>query len=441
MHASSGAIRSSPTYFESWSASDDKMTRCCSSSCHLVTSGTPNSLVSNRLHRRHRRAPIDQGVLRVELGYKRVGHLAGAAGALLLFAPAKSLGVVIRADHTRRHCGLVDGLLKALQVLNIDYDMVDLCQATAHNLNKYKQVWAFSTDEMNANDQQTLVDYARAGGQLMIYPYLPDREMSQQACTIVRDALAVKLAGTETIDSPLIDIFDLKDIKCANPQIVYDEQSLVGAEIIARTIRGSACGFTKSLGRGSIIHLGTWIGFDTEGHKAVYEALLKKSGAKLRQAFASNDNIAVRQRFTPDNAAILFIGNYYNEEQEAEVTYTHPESGEPIALPYGQKGIIWPALYGVLTPVCLDVTDGIKILHSTSDILGVSANTSDLAITLQGDRDLAGEIVFEGARVDRIQSASVSGVSAKMVRDQKRTAFVYSHKHKEELTLCIQLLP
>ncbi len=76
------------------------------------------------------------------------------------------------------------------------------------------------------------------------------------------------------------------------------KKSLKGAEIIARTIRGSACGFEKKLGKGTIIHIGTWIGFDTEGHKPVYEAILSRSGAKLRLATASNENITVRERFT-----------------------------------------------------------------------------------------------------------------------------------------------
>ena len=181
-------------------------------------------------------------------------------------------------------------------------------------------------------------------------------------------------SGKEIIDSPLIDIFDLKDIKCANPQITYSEESLSGAEIIARTLQGTACGFAKALGRGSLIHLGTWIGFDTEGHKPVYEALLKRSGAKLRQASAGNENIAVRERFTEDNAAVLFVGNYYNEEQTGKVAYTHPETGETITIPYAQDEMLWPALYGVLTPVCLEVADGLKILHSTSDILGVAGD-------------------------------------------------------------------
>ncbi|HLZ86263.1 MAG TPA: beta-galactosidase [Puia sp.] len=338
-----------------------------------------------------------------------------------------------------RRSAYFDGLLKVLQVLNVDYDMVDLCQATAEKLGRYKQVWAFSTDEMNAGDQQTLVDYTRAGGRLVIFPHLPDREMSQKPCTIIRDAILVKPSGAEIIDSPLIDVYDLKDIKCANPQIIYDEPSLAGAEVIARTIRGSACGFTKSLGRGSITHLGTWLGFDTEGHKAVYEAILTKSGSKVRQASASNDNIAVSERFTGDQAAILFIGNYYNEEQDGKVTYTHPESGEAINVPYAQNGMIWPALYGVLTPVCMEISDGIKILHSTSDILEVAGNKGQLEITLYGDRDLAGEIVFEGTKVDKIKSATIYGDPVKMVRDDKRVAFGYSHRHKEEMTLSVKL--
>ena len=129
-----------------------------------------------------------------------------------------------------------DGLLKVLQILNIDYDMMDLTKASAEAMKNYKQVWAFSTDEMNAADQQTIVDYTKAGGNLVIFPYLPDREMSQKPCTIIRDALSIYPSGKEIIDSPLIDVFDLKDIKCANPQIIYSEESLAGAEIIARTI-------------------------------------------------------------------------------------------------------------------------------------------------------------------------------------------------------------
>lgn len=187
------------------------------------------------------------------------------------------------------------------------------------------------------------------------------------------------------------------------------------------------------------MHLGTWIGFDTEGHKPVYEAMLKRSGAKLRQASTTNENIAVRERFTNDHAAVLFVGNYYNEEQPGKVTYSHPESGEAITIPYLQEDILWPALYGVLSPICLQVSDGIKMLHSTSDILVIRGNEDQLEITLCGDRDLQGEMVFEGANVERINTATLNGEAVKIYHDGKRVAFKYFHKHNQEIIIIINI--
>ncbi len=332
-----------------------------------------------------------------------------------------------------------DGLLRVLQILNIDYDMADLTKASAQTLKPYKQVWAFSTDEMNAADQQTLVNYTKDGGNLVLFPYLPDREMSQQPCTILRDAISAHPSGTESIDSPLIDVYEHKDIKCANPQSIFSEKSLAGAEIIARTIRGSACGFSKKYEKGNIIHLGTWIGFDTEGQKPVYETLLQKSGARLRNATTNNENIAVRERFTSDHEALLFVANYYNEEQICSLSYTHPENGETISIPYAQDEMLMPALYSFLTPVCMEVKKGIRILHATSDILSVKSENDLLHITLYGERDLMGEMVFEGPEINKIKSATLDGETLTINELKNRVAITYLHKHKTEMTLHIKV--
>lgn len=338
-----------------------------------------------------------------------------------------------------RRSAYFDGLLKVLQVLNIDYDMADLSKISADKIDQYKQVWAFTTDEMNAKDQQVIVDYAAAGGNVVMFPYLPDREMSQKPCTIIRDSLLVQPVGSEIIDSPLVDIYDLKDIKCANPQIIYSEKSLAGAEIIARTIKGTPCGFSKQLGKGTIIHLGTWIGFDTEGHKPVYEAILQKSGANLRQVSSNNDNISVKQRFTDSNSAMLFVGNYYNEEQIGRITYTHPANGEAVSIPFEKDEMLWPPLYAMLTPVCFELAVGLKILHSTSDILGFEEFDNQIKITLQGDRDLAGEIVLEGSNAIKVQSATIDGESIDIMTIKDCIVLNYSHKHNKEILLTVKL--
>lgn len=334
-----------------------------------------------------------------------------------------------------------DGLLKALQVLNIDYDMADLCQSSAESLSKYKQVWLFSTDEMNSADQAVILDYVKNGGQAVIFPNLPDREMSQKPCSQIRDAISAYPSGNETIDSPLVDIMGFNDIKCANPQMVYNEHSLQGAEIIARTIRGTACGFEKGLGKGKILHLGTWLGFDTEGHKPVYEAMLLRSGARLRQSWSDNENIVVRERFTRDGTALLFIANYYNEEQSGKVAYTHPESGDAVTIPYFEKPINWPSLYGLLTPICLEIAEGIKILHCTSDILGIENSGDKIEFRLFGDRDIDGEMVLEGEKAAMIQSVALNGQNLDFRLINNRVVINYLHPHNNEIILCVSAPP
>jgi beta-galactosidase len=332
-----------------------------------------------------------------------------------------------------------DGLLKVLQFLNIDYDMADLTTATAGSLSRYKQVWAFITDEMDASAQQAIVDYVTCGGNAVIYPCLPDRDLSQKQCTVIRDALSVAPSGTEVTDSPLIDILGFRDIKCSNPVMSFTEESLRGSEIIARTIRGTPCGFAKPLGIGTVIHLGTWLGFDTEGHKPVYEAILKRSGAKLRQASADNEYLAVRERFTGNGAGLLFAANYYNEERNGRVTYTHPGTGEAMSLPLSGEEMHWPPLYGILTPLCLEITEGLKILHSTSDITGYQLSQHGLQVILYGDRDLPGETVFEGPMAGGLCSAEIEGVQVAVFRAGERIAIRYSHRHKSAMILKIRI--
>jgi hypothetical protein len=256
---------------------------------------------------------------------------------------------------------------------------------------------------------------------------------------VLRDVLNLSPSGSEIIDSPLIDILGFRDIKCSNPIMTFAEGSLAGTEIIARTIGGTPCGFSVKVGLGNATYIGTWLGFDTEGHKPVYEALLKRSGASLKQASSDNDYLTVRERFAGNGKALLFIANYYNEERSGTITYTHPESGEAVNLPLSGKGITWPGLYSVLTPVCLDITKGLKILHSSSDILGLEIKDGVLNLTLSGDRDLQGETVFEGHSAVNIRSAEIDGTNVGLTRIGDRIALTYSHEHKKGMVLKIRI--
>jgi beta-galactosidase len=333
-----------------------------------------------------------------------------------------------------------DGLLKALQVLNVDYDMLDL-NKSASGWSKYKQIWVFSTDEMNAPEQQKIVDYLKIGGNIVLYPNMPVREMNGAPCTIIRDAVGVKPIGTDAFDSALIDVLDLKDIKCANPQMVYNADDLVDAEIIARNIRGEIVGFMKDIGAGTFAHIGTWWGFDTEAHKDVYQKLLKLSDANLYHAESDNYFVNVRERFTSTGEAMLFVGNYYNEEHPASVTYTHPVTGEIVKMPVSAEKMEMPNLYVILSPIGLKLSESVQLLHTTSDVLSVEKSENEWSIQLFGHRDLVGELVLEGIGIQDISSVYSNETSTQFNFVENKLVVTYQHLHKKGFRIKIKAAP
>jgi hypothetical protein len=152
-------------------------------------------------------------------------------------------------------------------------------------------------------------------------------------------------------------------------------------------------------------------------------------------ASADTDNITVRQRFTEDGSAVLFAGNYFNEEQEVCINYTHPVTGESLSVPYTGETLSFPPLYGFISPVCMKIDHELTILHCTSDLLAIEKTENTFKMTLYGDRDLHGEIVIEG----KIKSAELDGIMLEPVNKGGRIVFTYNHEHKQEMFLSIKL--
>ena len=331
-----------------------------------------------------------------------------------------------------------DGLLKILQVLNIEYDMLDLNVTNSNEMSQYKQVWAFLTDEMNAAEQQKIADYTKLGGNAVVFPNLPTKEMNGNPCKILRDFVQVDSTETYSFDSPLIDIAGFKDIKCANPQVVFNENQLNGAEIIAKNIDGKICGFRKNVEKGTLTHLGTWLGFDTEAHRDVYAELVKNSGANLCQGSSDNRDIIVRQRFTEENSGVLFVGNYYNEPHFGSVSYKHPSTKETIKIPYKKNTMEFPPLYGILTPLNLQIQENISLLHTTSDVLNVEKNENRFTFTLFGNRDLFGEMVLEGQGISKIKKVKWNEEEINFEVIDNRLISNYQHVYQKEILLSFE---
>jgi hypothetical protein len=145
----------------------------------------------------------------------------------------------------------------------------------------------------------------------------------------------------------------------------------------------------------------------------------------------------VRERFTEQESALLFIGNYYNEEQQARIRYTHPVSKENISIPYSQEKILWPSLYGLIIPVGLPLTNNILLLHATSDVLEVRSDAGEVTLQLYGNRDLQGELLLEGEGTGAIRSCLLDEEPLSIQREETRVIIRYSNKHQSEMKMKI----
>jgi hypothetical protein len=132
---------------------------------------------------------------------------------------------------------------------------------------------------------------------------------------------------------------------------------------------------------------------------------------------------------------LLFVANYYNEEHQGIIKYTHPSDGDLISIPYRGESGRWPALYGLITPLCLEIVPGLTLLHSTSDLLGTGHAGESVTLSLTGNRDLMGEMVFEGPLADDIASVHLQGEKLTIMRDGNRAILIYPHEHQKEQIL------
>ncbi|MBF0198225.1 MAG: beta-galactosidase [Planctomycetes bacterium] len=349
----------------------------------------------------------------------------------------ESTGIKCVASSIRRGA-YFDGLLRALNILNVDYDMLDISTCSSAELSEYSQVWAFCTDEMAAEEQSKILNYTEAGGHTIVYPTLPRFDLKAQPCTILRDAIGVSQPQEHTVDSPLISLLGINDVKCSNPTMVFADSEAQGGTPIAWTLDGQVCGFNKMIEKGSVLVLGTWLGYDTEDHDAAYSALLENTPSKVRQARSSSTRLTIRQRFNSEGQALLFVGNYHNEHHEGQTHYTHPLTQEEIPYPYSSS-CQWPPLYATLTPIRKHLLDDLSLLHTTSDLVNVEDNKPSLILKVKGDRDLMGEIVLEGSSCPKIKKVSANGSPLEIVRETERIIISYSHPHNSYLNIEITL--
>ena len=199
-----------------------------------------------------------------------------------------------------------NGMLRALQTLNIGYDISDLEDPDLDSLLRYKQLWVATTEFMDGATQEFLVSYVKQGGHLVIYPAIPTLDEYLHPCTILKDGL--NLQFEQSASPHKIDAFGIEDMHT----YLQEKQVFSSAEsdAVARTKTGEVCGLRKRVGKGFVTALGFAFGYTTDDHLLVYQKIIAFDHIK-REAKVSDPDIQFVIR-KGKKYSYMFLLNYHN---------------------------------------------------------------------------------------------------------------------------------
>ncbi len=220
----------------------------------------------------------------------------------------EQLGLYIDPRFMREEI-LFNGLLRGLQTLNYNYDVIDLERVDLKKMLDYKQLWIVSTEFMDADTQNLLAEYVYLGGNLILYPVIPTSDLYLNKCEILKNNFEIEFVTKSS--SNKVSAFKIEDIFTSFPQKqIYDDQN---AYPVAFTKENDVCGIRKKVGKGEITVLGFAFGYSTDEHLQLIEKLVKKNKIKKELVVSDPDiQFVVREN---DKFRYIFFLNYHNERK------------------------------------------------------------------------------------------------------------------------------
>lgn len=269
-----------------------------------------------------------------------------------------------------------EGLLRVLQMQNIDFDMPDIEQMSLKELNKYKQLWVMSLDIMDAKSQKLILNYVKNGGTAIVFPTLPKYDLNLNDCQILRKGFQIQ-------EKTSIFEFDSKTRILNEPPVSmlsrFNIYSKKDGKPFAKTMSGKICGISKKVGKGQVYMLGTAIPYTVEEQIDVYQKIFDLNQIKP-QVKTTEKNIVSLKRQSNEGSFVSLL-NYHNESYSIKIK-TQDKEGKWIQFPsYGKVDV--PHVSGKILPFEWSFKkSGIDLVYSTCEIYETNDTKTKVVLNL-----------------------------------------------------------
>lgn len=278
---------------------------------------------------------------------------------------------------------LYEGMGKAMSVLNISYEGLDLSKDKPLDAAGIPAIAAFMTRHMDPDIQRRLSDYVMEGGKLLAFPTIPVMDMYGDPCTILKDLLGCDAATADFgFASHIDDIEDL--IICSSTNFGKVENGFAEHE------SGYTCGFVKEIGKGMIVAFGVAMQHDFYYRDKVVLNQFEKIGVSpLITTDDIYDKLLLLSRINKDGGRYLFINNIdeYSKTTHIFINGNILFEGKPLCI---------NPRSGLMLPLDIEFSKDLYIRYSTAEITLFESSDGvmrlDLSLTQPED-----EIVFRSA--------------------------------------------
>jgi beta-galactosidase len=225
-------------------------------------------------------------------------------------------------------------------------------------------LWVASARYMDANTQTRLVQYAMAGGTLILGPRIPEWDLEGNACRILADGL--KLPRPTYGERGTAQILDWDSVYCPLYATFSPSPS---AHVLGRLAGGepdeNALILRQRVGEGSVVVVGVGLPDLYRYYHRLIRDLARSLGCSPSLGL-SNPAIHAACRKGPQGS-FLFVHNFDEAPQETLVTLSTGESES--------KALTWslnvPARQGFLLPFgAVPLTPDLAILSTTNEMTG-----------------------------------------------------------------------
>jgi len=284
--------------------------------------------------------------------------------------PATQLGTDILTH--QREAILFDFIARGLALTHRPFNAVELARGTL-DVAQTPTLWVMIDRQCDANVQQQLVDYVRAGGRLVLAGRLCDETFDHEPCTVLREALGIEQVTADAPFTPaFIDAFGYQEI----PVMFCERYAGRFDEVFATASQdGQPVGFVQTVGNGRVVMLGAAVPTGTLDDLDIVEQVARLIGCAPQFTMDTWADV----RLSDGTAGrFLFVSNYQDDPIATRII----DRGVPL---FAGHAVMLPARRGAILPLDWTVREGITIHFCTAEVTDVIADADRVLLKLAGE--------------------------------------------------------